>query len=103
MKNTVFWDVTLCGSCKNQRSEENSSETSVLKRATRYNIPEDGILHLVYYSNKSYEILHTYKHIITRLQYEVELKITEIAVLSEMVCFQKKNVFQFVSNPFLCR
>jgi hypothetical protein len=29
MKNGVFWDVTPCGSCKNQQR----------------NIPEDGILH----------------------------------------------------------
>jgi hypothetical protein len=32
MKNAVFWDVTLCGSCKN------------VTRATRRNIPEDCIL-----------------------------------------------------------
>jgi hypothetical protein len=38
MKNVIFWDVTLCGSCKNQCS----SKTSVLTKATQHNIPEDG-------------------------------------------------------------
>jgi hypothetical protein len=35
MKNAVFWDVTLSGSCKNGH----------FTRAIWHNIPEDGILH----------------------------------------------------------
>jgi hypothetical protein len=41
MQNAVFWDVSLCGFCKNQRF----GGTSVLTRATRRNIPEDGSFH----------------------------------------------------------
>jgi hypothetical protein len=40
MKNGVFWDVMLCGSCMNRRF----GGTSVLTRTTRRNIPEDTIL-----------------------------------------------------------
>jgi hypothetical protein len=60
MKNVVFCDVTPCGSHKNRRFNVvssssildtmmmkalSSSETSVLIRASRRNIPENGILH----------------------------------------------------------
>jgi hypothetical protein len=67
MKNRVFWNITACGSCKNRRrllvtvnvvpsspilvtlmmEAVSSSETSVLARATRRNIPEDAVLHFI--------------------------------------------------------
>jgi hypothetical protein len=63
MKNAVFWDVALCGSCLNRRFggtcrlhlqggknqlvtalATRSSESSLIRRPTRRHIPEDGIL-----------------------------------------------------------
>jgi hypothetical protein len=75
MKNAIFWNVTPCGFCKNHivfllgvlrllvtantvpsspilvtlmMEAMHSSETSVLTRVTRPNIPEDGIIHVEY-------------------------------------------------------
>jgi hypothetical protein len=49
MKNAVFWDVTLCGSCKILVTLMMEAiipcEMSVLTRTTRRHITEDDILH----------------------------------------------------------
>jgi hypothetical protein len=47
MKNGVFWDVTLCGSYKNQHS----SEMSVPSGATSHHIPEGGIPDFILHLN----------------------------------------------------
>jgi hypothetical protein len=55
MKNAVFWDVTLCGSCVPTSQilviltmeAIRSSETSVVTRATQSYISEGGILHII--------------------------------------------------------
>jgi hypothetical protein len=64
MKNAIFWDVTLCASCKNRcfrgtyclhhQGDKNRRARKVsgnyqlkhaaMKYYSRYNIPEDGIL-----------------------------------------------------------
>jgi hypothetical protein len=44
MKNANFWVVSECGSCKNRRI----GGTSIITRATRRNIREDGILQIIH-------------------------------------------------------
>jgi hypothetical protein len=85
MKNGVFWDVTMCGSCKNlvflrsvrrllitasvvpssqilvtlMMEARSSSETSVLTRATRRKIPEDTSLRVfigIFFINFTYSL-----------------------------------------------
>jgi hypothetical protein len=53
--NAVFWDVKLCGSCKNRRF----GGTPVLTIGIWRNIAEDGIIHSHSRENlKSYTLLH---------------------------------------------
>jgi hypothetical protein len=85
MEYFIFWDVTLCGSCKNQCFGETclnanfvpsspilvtpmmevirSSEALVFTRAEQDIIPEDGILHSQSRENlKSYKCTWSYTH-----------------------------------------
>jgi hypothetical protein len=91
LKNAVFWDVTQCALGRTDVSEERifsiirvtrigelgtklaltcnrstrrSSATSVLTRAKRRNIPEDGILHSHSHEKlKTYTLLFVYLYI----------------------------------------
>jgi hypothetical protein len=77
MKNAIFWDMTLYGSCKNQRfsgtyhlhfqgqkhqhtAKKRSSKTSVLTRAIQRHIPENGVLHVTDVSGSGLNILSWY-------------------------------------------
>jgi hypothetical protein len=96
-EDAVFWNVTLCGSCKsrhfggtyrfhhqggkNQRAMNNvsSSETSVLTRVTLPNTPEDTILHSHRLGN-----LKSYIRIT-----QVEIFDDSIILISLLVCLLK--------------
>jgi hypothetical protein len=113
MKNGVFWDVTLCGSCKNRRfgrtyrlhnrGDKNrwtrknvsltsnrrkllryiSSETSFLSRATRRNIPRDGILNSIL--TALYSLTCTYGNKAERNQF-LEMLAVKIAEIMAEFC-----------------